>query len=1392
MPQHSKGGDPFGNLDQQSFPSKPCDSVDTGELCKTLADSAGVQGVGSGEGCDDHDVGSSGSGFGEIGAGSTGVQGVGSGEGLSEGSDRTWCGLCEDWVSVEDGRDCKQCGCSFQQPPKEASYKNSQNQIKTGKSQNPNKKGKIPNINMISEEAELDLEGSAVLDEPGEQIEASLDWIGGSDALLGNVVSCVVDERGGGLRVIIMEPDGEGGDRLPHNTVEGLSEAESELQVPDRVVVDVCACVGSCVSDGEVDGLGGRSELEDEDGDVGVDEHQSLKACDLVHEVEELHAPVAEELRVIEVVGSRQRDIDDFAEWLDESQLRLAAFHEEALQDWIEGTEVHDAEALQVRDQLNKIWQHVEDIRYELGELCAVQISDDLAQLEEACAEPTVEAQVVLQTRIVSNWEVSQQWDLWKPAAVAELDELVVSKEALERSDLGRLRELELRGCKVIQLPSKLVCSLNAPAGRRKIRLVACGNYMALIEKDKRTHREVVYASATSVEALRTCVSWSVRRKHVLLTADIRAAFLNAQLLPRARMEAEKAAKQGDDADLNKVPEPVHGDEVIALVPPRLLVSKGLVDAKTRYIVKKALYGLDQAPRDWSLGRDHKLEQAEIPCEGVVYRFFRSFVEDNVWLIHHCEPLRGFEATLNDSPHVSDMCAWVIVYVDDILVGGPRNLATATMSTIQRLWQCSEPEEVGCEKAVRFLGLDLVWISDGLLALGQESYLRDLVERYSAEVGHLGHPIVPLASFFDEEVVEDSVEADQLRRTQGILGELLWASIRTRPDITFTISKLAGRTTKAPSHVYKAALHTLAYLSGTMSQVLTYSSGDRVIDSTDQRRSSLVGVVQGYGDASFAPEAKRSMQCLQVFTEGNLVAWSVSRQPFMTLSSCESEMVTLLDLGSYTQSMAFLMDELLQRKACKELLGDNVASLAIFSGVGSHWRTRHLRIRARAFNERNLEGNLPAFHIAGERNPADIGTKGLQGIRHWKLCQLLGLQSRELSMKKVQGGGSTGFSFRDCLLAVVLACCLRTADAQPEGREASGDRVLWAAVVLIVISAIAVWECLRGLFRVGERCCRGRWATTPLELPEPEPDREEPDEPQPDQEDELVEDVGVDPLVRPAEEAHALPQEEGEHHEHPHREELIPRPPQPPYPEGLRRRPMPVYAPEPDDEPGPRPPRNPPPEYFQGVVLGRYVDDVAIGIPQEVLGPDRAEAQFQGIAQPPEPRVRIREYEEIRQQVIQEQAERHALGLPVQPPVVLNPSWGPATVQPTLRQVRQDGNDWGGPGSVAFHPPPPHYRGDFFQIDFGRGVLIRWHGKSRTRLFTPETATLPEPLSQHVLTGRRRSFVTEMTRWYHIEDNFRHAAPTRAMPAQWRGRTELEIDLAALARRRNQAPQEAR
>ena len=1364
--------------------------------------SVGVQDASSGEGGDSTGFGTSGSGrCGDIGS-SVGVLDASSGEGFFGTPSLGWCGLCEDWIACSNSDECVQCGCILQRAPKERYSKNHQNQTKTKQLQNPNKNGITSNVNTsVKDEEGADSEGPETFkQQSGQSAGCEMEWICGSGAVVQGAICQVGVEGGGDRQVVVMNPAGADVGHASPDTFGGQDEAQREPHVIDRLAVDVSACdveleLG-CESDllerdrcelgceGDLlerdrCELGCEGDLLERDrcelgceGDL-LERERCERGCLGVEskdrEIEDLHGAAAEELRAINLVGSRQKDIEDFASWLDESQLRLGTYHEEALQDWIENTEVHDGEALEVRDQLNKIWQQVEDLRHELSELCAVQLENDLVQLEDMRPDTPEEHQVVLQTRIVSNWEVSQQWDLWKPAAVAELDELVTSKEALESSDLAHIRALELKGCKVIQLPSKLVCTLKAPAGRRKIRLVACGNYMALVEKDKRSHREVVYASATSVEALRTCLGWSVRRKHALLTADIRAAFLNAQLLPRARMEAERVAKQEGGQDVGQVSGPSPGEEIIALVPPRLLVSKGLVNANTRYIIPKALYGLDQAPRDWSLCRDVKLERTVVTCGGVAYRLYRSFVEDNVWFVHHSEPRRGFEATLNAEAEAEEVSAWLIVYVNDILVGGPRCLAQATMGVIRKLWQCSEPEEVGKEKAVRFLGMDLIWLSNDVLALGQESYLEDLVGRYSHEVNEFGYPTVPLAPFFDEEKVEDPISPEQLKRTQGLLGELLWASIRTRPDITYAISKLASRTTKAPGHTFRAGLYTLAYLAGTVNMVLTYASSDRPLDPDNQRRTSLAALVQGCGDASFAPEAKKSIQCLQVFVEGNLVAWSVARQPFMTLSSCEAEMVALLDLGSFTQSMAFLVDELIQRRSDKELLGDNVASLAIYGGVSSHWRTRHLRIRARTFHERNCEGHLPAFHIAGERNPADLGTKSLPASRHWKLCQFLGLLSKGSKVCKVQG---SGFSFRECLLAVILASCLRTADAQPGNQEGSGDRVLWVVVVLIIISTISVWECLRGLVRGVENRCRRRRAGELPDLPEPEPDHEGPDEPQPLQEDELVEEVDFDPPNPPEE----LPE--------PH----LPDVPEPQPDIGLRRRPMPVHGPEPDDEPGPQPPRTPPPENFQGVVLGRYVDDIVLGVPQAILDPHQRDIQVQGIAPPPEPRVRVRDYEEVRQQVLREQQERLLNGMPVQPPVVLNPHWGPALVQPTVGMVRTQGNDWGGPGSVAFHPPPAHYRGDFFQIDRARGILIRWHGKSRTRLFTPEAATLPEPFSQEDLTGRRRSFITEMTRWYHVEDNFRQPRATRAMPAQWRGRTELEIDMVEFNRRLARQP----
>ena len=78
----------------------------------------------------------------------------------------------------------------------------------------------------------------------------------------------------------------------------------------------------------------------------------------------------------------------------------------------------------------------------------------------------------------------------------------------------------------------------------------------------------------------------------------------------------------------------------------------------------------------------------------------------------------------------------------------------------------------------------------------------------------------------------------------------------------------------------------------------------------------------------------------------------------MAQSSCETEMIALMDLANY------------QRRASKEVLGDNIASLAIYGWTATNWR----------FQGKYHEASLPAHHIAGEWNAADLGTKAFGGL----------------------------------------------------------------------------------------------------------------------------------------------------------------------------------------------------------------------------------------------------------------------------------------------------------------------------------------------------------------------------------------------------------------------------
>ena len=113
---------------------------------------------------------------------------------------------------------------------------------------------------------------------------------------------------------------------------------------------------------------------------------------------------------------------------------------------------------------------------------------------------------------------------------------------------------------------------------KHKTRLVICGNFAAWGEHSTTT---------TNLDAppLQLMLSLTCAPETTWLSIDMTSAFPNAD---------------------------IHEDDALLVTPPPILVKMDTVKPNTVWQVKKAIYGLRQAPRLWQKERDQKLRELEL------------------------------------------------------------------------------------------------------------------------------------------------------------------------------------------------------------------------------------------------------------------------------------------------------------------------------------------------------------------------------------------------------------------------------------------------------------------------------------------------------------------------------------------------------------------------------------------------------------------------------------------------------------------------------------------------------------------------------------------------------------------------------------------------------------
>ena len=635
-------------------------------------------------------------------------------------------------------------------------------------------------------------------------------------------------------------------------------------------------------------------------------------------------------------------------------------------------------------------------------------------------------AEVFLQTRNVSIAEARKELPLWVSAATEEVHSLEVLNEAVLRIETADIEQLAGEGKRIIQVPGKAVLTRKAGIGKRRFRCVACGNYVPAEAHDSMS----LYASGVEGLTVRTALAYAAYVGWSALSSDIRTAFLHAPLT--------------DDLD---------PEEIIIVRPPSLLVEMKILEPNHRWRVLKALYGLRQAPLAWARFRDKSLRALTFQCGGVWYALRQGISDDSLWFIVKSEVAEG------------DAGRWhgiLIIYVDDLLGFASSLILKSLFDEIQNLWQLSDPEWIGTEAATKFCGLEIQALEGGGYRVSQRSYLQELFTRYEIQ----SSAAVPLSQWCDPEEEHDA-KLETIREAQALTGALLWASSKSRPDIAFAVSKLGQFAVKAPSVVIQKGYQVLRYLYGTADLWIEYQrqSGNGWLDAPVPR---TLGTLKLFTDASHAPEGGRSCQAIFIVWCGMLLCWECSKQPFVNLSSAESELVAVIAGVVAAESVAAIVEELICQDVLISALCDNQASVRSFAVGSLGWRSRHLRMRAAACRERTQAGSLVVTFVPGDSQLADLATKPLGRPR---ILYLLGRLGLKLESKEDDGGSAravsrlsvcgVGASVRaERLAGLALLAVLPSAEAQPsEPRVAGYDLFVWLLGVVMTFFAL-LWAWL--------------------------------------------------------------------------------------------------------------------------------------------------------------------------------------------------------------------------------------------------------------------------------------------------------------------------------------------
>ena len=215
-------------------------------------------------------------------------------------------------------------------------------------------------------------------------------------------------------------------------------------------------------------------------------------------------------------------------------------------------------------------------------------------------------------------------------------------------------------------------------------------------------------------------------------------------------------------------------------------------------------------------------------------------------------------------------------YNDLTILGPSESALTALKASLEKEFQLSA---VG--KLHWLLGIQ-IGIQPGRITLNQGAYIDKLLARFGMTDCN---PVnLPLDVNCQLRRAREGDSLGDLTLYQQIIGSLMYLVTGTRPDLAYTVSRLAQYGSKPTIEHVGAAKRVLRYLKGTRNASLTF-----------QRSLANEWKIDGYSDADYANDRDDRMSYSgYVFMLGqSTICWRSRKQRCVATSTSEAEFLAL-------------------------------------------------------------------------------------------------------------------------------------------------------------------------------------------------------------------------------------------------------------------------------------------------------------------------------------------------------------------------------------------------------------------------------------------------------------------------------------------------------------------